>query len=300
MSNEKVTLDFTETMTITIKAPAGYGFVSDKVSEDDITIHYFKDNDGMVANGLFSLALLEYDVAHSRQSLIEQAEKDKSSFSQTWFYGWEFKNYTGEKWLRYGTKNIGWLDSREIRRHPHANLIMQCEQDKIDYPEFWCDLYQFRKKKFIDKWLSFDTGDYFKNDGCEYRQHPHRKSIIAFHACSYADKKRWECCSSEKMDGWTPCLPSPDWTGKYYRLRPRTCKVTLQNGTVLEYPEPVRDTLEIGQEYWIVFSWSVESYKWKNESDEYEYLSAGTMHLTKEAAEQHCSVLQAVNSQVAL
>jgi len=72
------------------------------------------------------------------------------------------------------------LEIRKKRLLP-AELIAQCEQDKIDYPEFWWELWQFRAE---NEWKNFKGLRAVFFDGDLYRKHPHRKSIIEFNGCS--------------------------------------------------------------------------------------------------------------------
>lgn len=183
-------------------------------------------------------------------------------------------------------------------KHPHAELIAQCEQEKIDYPEFWRDLWQF--KRVSGAWVKFLHPTEIENDGCEYRQHPHRENIIAWHACSNEDKKRWQI---NIMGEWEDITGIPEFSSTAeYRLRPRTCKVTLQDGTVMEYPEPCRELLENGQRYWVAASSAKAVFfdVWNGHIEHYNRLGNGSIHLTEQAAQQHFEVLQAVNAQRAI
>jgi len=244
----------------------------------------------------------------SLQDLIAQAEADKKAYPLTWTYGWEMTtlyNDTG-RWIRVGEVN---KDGRKYRRLLHATNIMQCEQDKIDYPEFWYELWQYKTSRNT----SFNT---FSKEGCDYnfwqesqyRQHPHRENIIKFHACSEDDKKRWEHkIKSMPCSSWSIHIGEPKWKEDHeYRLRPRprprVCFITLQDGTKMEFPEPVREALNFGDVYWYVYpSGEVSSHTWINDSDICKKaLEIGLIHLTQQAAEQHLSALQAMNAQVAV
>lgn len=179
----------------------------------------------------------------------------------------------------------------------HADHIMQWKQDKIDYPEFWWELWQWDFVNQCWKILPHNVDTFFQFN-C-YQQHPHRENIIAYHACSPEAKKRWQSrlCG---QDEWIFIDTEPRWLEDYeYRIRPKLCKVTLQNGDVLEYPEPVREPLYFGDNYWAVYANDVKNHNWIN-TNCLLALKAGLMHLTKEAAEQHLAVLQAINSQVEL
>ena len=88
----------------------------------------------------------------------------------------------GLQWLKLATK--------PTESNPHAELIAQCEQDKIDYPDFWSELYQWKNSN--DEWCAFSENwiqAQFKSN-FEYRQHTHRDSIIEYHQCSDDEKLR--------------------------------------------------------------------------------------------------------------
>jgi len=236
-------------------------------------------------------------------NLIAQAEADKAVFPNTWFYGWQIKS---KDWISADIE-FDFYNIFQYRRHIHADIIMQWKQDKIDYPEFWNQLWQWKpseKKDFVNQYWQIlpHNVDTFFQFNC-YRQHPHRENIIAYHACSPEDKKRWQYKSAGGE--WYLCKGTgtecPLWTeNTEYRLLPKTCKVTLQNGTVMEYPEPVREALNFDDNYWAVYANDVKNHNWINDNVNCLLaLKIGLIHLTQQAAEQHLAVLQAINSQVA-
>jgi hypothetical protein len=87
-----------------------------------------------------------------------------------------------------------------------------------------------------------------------------------------------------------PIHKSPLWDdGAEYRRKP---KVILING--FDVPEPVREPLAIGQEYFIplianlfVMSQHYELHIWIGGHIDNCWLKKGLIHLTKEAAETH-------------
>jgi len=215
-----------------------------------------------------------------------------------------------EQWWNKNQKSFDWSIQKEIayaawkagqqQPNPHSALIAQCEQDKIDYPDFYEQLYQFKSPN------GWETLDRMFNapflPQIEHRVHPHRESIIKWHGCSNADKLRWEYQwkDTKWVDNWITCR-SQEWSEKYnYRLRHRTCKVTLENGDVLEYPEPCREPLENGKRYWVAASSTKAVFfdTWNGHIEDYNRTECGSIHLTEQAANQHLSVLQAVNAQV--
>jgi len=289
MSNEKI--------TITFPAPTGFTFPATA----EISADQFEDR-----AVIYTIKVNLIPKITPLQDLIAQTEADKKDFPLTWYHGWEamFSECMGldgvnrEKWGRCVMPPQG-DNPRYYRRHPHANIIMQCEQDKLDHPDFWWELWQ-TKKLNREEWYSPTKDVPFDLPERTVRQHPHRKNIIKFHACSDADKLRWE--SREVGSG---CKWKPDdciyWYDDYeYRLRPRTCKVTLQNGTVMEYPTPVRAPLNC-KEYWYIglnhFGFCVNNAAVISSDIESNRRMSGVIHLTRQAAEQHVAVLQAINAQ---
>ena len=84
-----------------------------------------------------------------------------------------------------------------------------------------------------------------------------------------------------------------------YRRKPKMLRVTLPNGECVSWPEPLKEALDIDEEYWYFDAspeWINYDY-WKNLDFDKGLLSAGMLHLTKEAAEQHAAALRKINTQ---
>lgn len=57
-------------------------------------------------------------------------------------------------------------------------------------------------------------------------------------------------------------------------------------------PEPVREPLKIGQEYWVAeIARSAEQWLWDDDERDWFWLERGLIHLTEEAAEAHIAAL---------
>jgi len=241
----------------------------------------------------------------SLQDLIAQAEADKEAYPLTWWTGYEYHSKP-EGWNIFKKEPSHDIKFFNFRRRPQANIIMQSEQDRIDYPEFWCDLVQWKNSD--NEWRGFGKNWIQARFGCEfeYRQHPHRKNIIKFHACSEEDKKRWECCNTDiyglEITKWYSA-ENPSWCDNCkYRMRPRICFVTLQDGTRMEWDEPARDALNAGKEYFVIntHKGGVSKCIWNDMEFSNMWLKNGLIHLTEEAAKQHLAAIQAMNVQVAI
>ena len=107
--------------------------------------------------------------------------------------------------------------------------------------------------------------------------------------------------------GWTPLIADA-WgvlglrnAHAKFRIKPtppRRLSVTLSNGEVVSWPEPVREVLKDGQEYWVVFAdGEVGSLIWDGHDMDSEYLAFGNVHLTREAAQEHADALCKINTQ---
>ena len=90
-------------------------------------------------------------------------------------------------------------------------------------------------------------------------------------------------------------------TSMKFRIKPKPARrlsVTLANGQVVSWPEPVREALEYDKEYWCVDAmgdpmpaiWASSSWNLKN-------LAFGNVHLTREAAHEHAVALRKINCQ---
>ena len=116
--------------------------------------------------------------------------------------------------------------------------------------------------------------------------------------------ERWEFNSIGRISSigrkWSQLTSSPTWvTSIQYRRKPKTLSVTLADGEVVSWPEPLKEALDIDEEYWYFDAspeWINYDY-WKNLDFDKGLLSAGMLHLTKEAAEQHAAALRKINTQ---
>jgi hypothetical protein len=261
-------------------------------------------NQSSTINGVCIELFIPTKPIEASDKLIAQSKADEKAFPQTWFMGWEW--LCSGKWVKADSNfSVVRHDGCQYHRLHHADLIMQCEQDKIDYPDFWSELWQVKLSS--GKWISVARVDFTFHSELKYRQHPHRKSIIEWHKCSDEDKKRWQWCVNNG-NSWIDCSTLnrgdiyPRWyESEKYRLSPRTCQVTI-NGTVLEYPEPCREPLEIESMAFLVnpIMGEITEVVWRGCRYSKKYLDSGMLHLTQQAAEQHLAVLQAINAQVAI
>lgn len=94
---------------------------------------------------------------------------------------------------------------------------------------------------------------------------------------------------SERVDDWLPCTREPDWSAECYRIKPKTIRIGE-----IDVPEPVRETPENGQRYFVIDHTTpdaIDEYQWRDDDVDNRWLSRGLIHLTKEAAELHAKAL---------
>lgn len=112
---------------------------------------------------------------------------------------------------------------------------------------------------------------------------------------------------NQDTEGWQPIDPSLRTvkamleTTAEFRIKPtpqRRMSVTLANGEVVSWPEPVREALEDSMTYFYV---SIENdtmrSRWDYDSSDKQRLTFGNVHLTCEAAQEHADALRKINCQ---
>lgn len=115
-----------------------------------------------------------------------------------------------------------------------------------------------------------------------------------------ADKpwERWECNTGDGL-GWVDMKSHPAWiTETSYRRKPKTLSVTLANGEVVSWPEPLKaSNLEAHKKYFYVDAdLTVDATRWVTTGGGL-MIEVGMVHLTKDAAEQHATALHKINTQ---
>ena len=96
---------------------------------------------------------------------------------------------------------------------------------------------------------------------------------------------------------WEPCCHTDMHFAAFldYRRKPKMLSVTLANGEVVNWPEPVRN-VKFNQRYWVPIHSNKTLQRFKSTDDDYLF-EYGVCHLTKEAAEQHAAALLKINNQ---
>lgn len=109
---------------------------------------------------------------------------------------------------------------------------------------------------------------------------------------------------NEDTEGWQPIDPTLRTvkamleTTAQFRIKPtpaRRLSVTLANGEVVSWPEPVREVLEYGQAYYAITG-NGDVIRGRDDID-LSCTKAGNVHLTREAAQEHADALRKINTQ---
>ena len=80
--------------------------------------------------------------------------------------------------------------------------------------------------------------------------------------------------------------------------QPRRLSVTLASGEVVSWPEPVREALKDGDQWFAVSArWFTGQSTWVGSNHDFECLAFGNVHLTREAAQEHADALRKINCQ---
>lgn len=93
-------------------------------------------------------------------------------------------------------------------------------------------------------------------------------------------------CHNEK---WADMVCEPAWSEHTeYRIKPKTIRI----GDI-DVPEPVREALEIGQEYFVASPamGGGSQFMWNGCAHDLKFLRHGLIHLNREAAELHAKAL---------
>ena len=79
-----------------------------------------------------------------------------------------------------------------------------------------------------------------------------------------------------------------------YRIKPTMRSITLQDGTVVSWPEPMRVAPDYEQFFIAGYERAVES-NWTGSAWQQRVLNAGFCHLSEEAAQQHRKAIVLAN-----
>ena len=137
-------------------------------------------------------------------------------------------------------------------------------------------------------------------------KHKHAELMMQYAQDAMETDKPWErwqykAESMQEGDFWSNCSLNPsfykDWN---YRRKPKMINVTLMNGEVVSWPEPLKlSDLELNKSYFFIDTeLDIHETRWVS-FDNIGLVSCGMVHLTKDSAEQHSYALFKINNQVA-
>lgn len=130
--------------------------------------------------------------------------------------------------------------------------------------------------------------------------HPHWQLMIEYGEDSKTDPEAWRGWEFREPGDprWFGCNEHPKfYTNLEYRRKPRMC--TLAG---MEYPEPVKEPLKEGEEYWLVSIAQPKSpalHKWESASADLEWLKLRRIQRTREGAiAQGLAMIKAIGGEV--
>jgi hypothetical protein len=123
-------------------------------------------------------------------------------------------------------------------------------------------------------------------------KHKHAENMLAYAQDAMETDKPWERWEwfDEYEQKWETLALNPKWgLDAQYRRKPRAINI---NG--FEVPEPVREPLEVRQEYFVpspTYDGGADCHTWYGDEYDNDWLTKGIIHLTKEAAQTHAKAL---------
>lgn len=101
--------------------------------------------------------------------------------------------------------------------------------------------------------------------------------------------REWHDCTMEE---------ALEWLGKdFMRGRIRIKPQVMCELAGAQYPPPMSEALNYGNDYYVASPQGVDQHTWRNDDEDLEWLSLHICHTTREAAEAHSQALRAVNAQ---
>lgn len=131
------------------------------------------------------------------------------------------------------------------------------------------------------------TLDILKDDCEVINGHPHADLIMKYAEIAQHDAEPWKYYEELISGTWCNCQNHLCfYENLEYRLKPRTINI---NG--FEVPEPLRNEPSDGTDYYVLDMSEISEMKWTSDVSEHQWLKAGIIHLTREAAEKHLEAL---------
>ena len=137
-------------------------------------------------------------------------------------------------------------------------------------------------------------------------KHVHAELMLQYaHDAQETDKPwerwQWQTKLMQEGDVWNNCLLNPSFDVSYkYRRKPKVISVTLVNGEIVSWPEPIKHIAEINYKYFVVNHKGFVSDNVitnDNVNITNEYITLGLVHSNCDAAEKHARALYKINNQ---
>lgn len=119
--------------------------------------------------------------------------------------------------------------------------------------------------------------------------HPHADLMAKAAEIAKTDKEWWKHFEIKTLhfDAWSEMCNEVFFDNDEYRLKPNFIDI---NGH--QVPEPVRESLDDGQLYWVAcVTYGATESKWDGDSGDELWLENGLIHLNREAADAHVTAL---------
>lgn len=120
--------------------------------------------------------------------------------------------------------------------------------------------------------------------------HPHAALMAEYAKDAAETDKPWERWEASIAGEWHPLACHPEWLHEVrYRRKPRTIRIGQ-----FDVPEPMREAPKAGAFYFtalVDLKGFSDRYIWRDDSDDFRYLTRGLCHATREAAELHARAL---------
>lgn len=134
-------------------------------------------------------------------------------------------------------------------------------------------------------------------------KHKHAELMMQYAQDAMETDKPWELWEMKypTEKDWLTLDCNPLWQGAIeYRRKPKMVSVTLANGEVVSWPEPLKlQNFELRKQYFFIDAdFVIHETMWIKSCDT-NLIVCGMVHLTGEAAEQHAAALRKINNQVA-
>lgn len=124
--------------------------------------------------------------------------------------------------------------------------------------------------------------------------HKHAALMLQYAQDAMETDKPWERWEIETLDGWDKCGTSISWGEcNNYRRKPQTIKVGKW-----EFPKPITFAPKIDTIYWVIRlhpkGFAPDDLIWSGDETDASLLRNNMIHLSREAAQAHADVLNAI------